>query len=210
MVKSQITLIILTIRTVIINLITTNHLGAKALTGLAINKIAKIRRQLNYKKGKGKAVKIANLLARIDEEIPLIDRMEDINNYNERVFIAIESDKTNKVVQMDVDNDDAVSLGDDDTYEDARQFYADNDALDGDYTKYGNGLLNKKLAKDYHTVKTMGKRVKIPSLSRHYSSSTVDTTACNKTVFTVQRVMKASGKMRLKQVFKSISLTKLG
>ena len=143
------------------------------------------------KKGKGKAPKTANLLARIDEEILLIDRMEDIDNYNERVFIALESDKTNKVVQMDVDED-AVSLGDDDTYEDARQFYADNDVLDGDYTKYGNGLLHKKLAKDYHTVKTMGKRVKIPSLSQHYSSSTVDTTACNKTVCTVQRVMKAS------------------
>ena len=71
------------------------------------------------KKGKGKAVKTANLLARINEEIPLIDRMEDINNYNERVFIALESDKTNKVVQMDVD-DEVVSLGDDDTYEDTR------------------------------------------------------------------------------------------
>ena len=60
---------------------------------------------------------MANLLARIDEEILLIDRMEDIDNYNERVFIALESDKTNKVVQMDIDED-AVSLGDDDTYED--------------------------------------------------------------------------------------------
>ena len=38
------------------------------------------------KKGKGKAPKTANLLARIDEEIPLIDRMEDIDNYNERVL----------------------------------------------------------------------------------------------------------------------------
>ena len=84
------------------------------------------------KKGKGKAPKTANLLARINEEILLIDRMEDIDNYNERVFIALESDKTNKIVQMDVDED-AVSLGDDNAYEDARQFYADNDILDGDY-----------------------------------------------------------------------------
>ena len=109
--------------------------------------------------------------------------MEDIDNYNERVFIAVESDKANKIVQMDVDED-TVSLGDDDTYEDARQFYADNDIGDGDYTKYGNGLLNKKLAKDNHTVKTMGKRVNIPSLSRHYSSSTVVTTAVTITVRT--------------------------
>ena len=93
------------------------------------------------KKGKGKAVKTANLLARIDEEIPLIDRMEDINNYNERVFVALESDKTNKIVQMDVDNDEADLLGDDNVYQDARQFYSNNDILDGDYTKYGNGLL---------------------------------------------------------------------
>ena len=142
------------------------------------------------KKGKGKAPKMANLLARIDDEIPLIDRMEDIDNYNERVFIALESDKTNKVVQMDVDED-AVSLGDDDTYEDARQFYADNDVLDGDYTKSGNGLLNKKLANISYIVKTMGERVRIPSQSRHYSSSLV-TAACNKTVCTVQRVTKAS------------------
>ena len=133
------------------------------------------------KKGKGKAPKTANLLARIDDEIPLIDRMEDIDNYNERVFIALESDKTDKVVQMDIDED-TVSLGDEEVYLDARQFYADNDILDGNYTKYSNGLLNKKLAKIPHTVKTMGERVKIPSLSRHYSSSTVVTAACNKTV----------------------------
>ena len=107
------------------------------------------------KKGKGKAPKTANLLARIDEEIPLIDRMEDIDNYNERVFIALESDKTNKVVQMDIDED-AVSLGDDDTYEDARQFYADHNFVgDENYTKYGNGLLNKKLANTSHIVKTV-------------------------------------------------------
>ena len=132
------------------------------------------------KKDKGKAPKTANLLARIDEEIPLIDRMEDIDNYNERVFIALESDKTNKVVQMDVDED-AVSLGDDDVYEDARQFYADHGFIgDEDYTKYSNGLLYKKLAKTSHIVKTMGERVRIPSQSRCYSSSTVVTTACNK------------------------------
>ena len=52
-----------------------------------------------------------------------------------------------------------------DVDEDARQFYANNDTLDGDFTKYSNGLLHKELAKDYHTVKTMGKRVKNPSLS---------------------------------------------
>ena len=47
-------------------------------------------------------------------------------------------------------------------------------------------------------MKTMGERVKIPSLSRHYSSSTVVTTACNKTVCTVQHVMKASEKNETK------------
>ena len=51
---------------------------------------------------------------------------------------------------MDVDED-AVSLGDNDAYEDARQFYADNDVLDGDHTRYGKGLLNKKLAKIPHS-----------------------------------------------------------
>ena len=65
------------------------------------------------KKGKGKAVKTANLLARINEEIPLIDRMEGINSFNERVFTTPESVKTDKVIQMDVD-DEVVSLGDDD------------------------------------------------------------------------------------------------
>ena len=100
------------------------------------------------KKDKGKAVKTANLLARIDEEIPLIDRMEDINNYNERVFVALESDKTNKVVQMDVD-DKVVSLGDDNVYEDARQFYANNDIGDAEYTKYSNGFIRNLLI--FHT-----------------------------------------------------------
>ena len=87
--------------------------------------------------------------------------MEGINSYNERVFTTPESAKTNKIVQMDID-DEVISLGDDDIYEDAMQFYADNVVLDGDYTKYSNGLLNKKLANNCHTVKTMGKRVKIP------------------------------------------------
>ena len=61
------------------------------------------------KKGKGKAVKTANLLARIDEEILLIDRMEGIDSYNERVFTTPKSDKTDKIVQMDID-DEVVSL----------------------------------------------------------------------------------------------------
>ena len=52
--------------------------------------------------------------------------MEGIDSYNERVFATPESDKTDKVVQMDVD-DKIISLGDDDIYEDPRQFYADND-----------------------------------------------------------------------------------
>ena len=56
---------------------------------------------------------------------------------------------------MDIDED-AISLGDEEVYLDARQFYADNDPLDGDYTKYGNGLLYKKLANTSHIVKTMG------------------------------------------------------
>ena len=60
--------------------------------------------------------------------------MEGIDSYNERVFTTPESDKTDKVVQMDVD-DKIISLGDDDIYEDARQFYADNDVLDGDYVE---------------------------------------------------------------------------
>ena len=115
-----------------------------------VKKLESNQEQKPDKKGKGKAPKVANLLARIDEEIPLIDRMEDIDNYNERVFVTLESDKTNKVVQMDVDED-AVSLGDDDVYKDARQFYADNDVLDGDYTKYSDGLLHKKLAKIPHS-----------------------------------------------------------
>ena len=56
-----------------------------------------------------------------------------------------------------------ISLGNDDVYEDARQFYANNHILDGDYTKYSNDLLNKQLANENHTVKTMVKKVNIPS-----------------------------------------------
>ena len=72
-----------------------------------MEKIAKL--EINQvkpdKKGKAKAKadpKSANFIAQIND-IPLIDRMEEINSYNERVFTAPESDKTNKVVQMDVD-----------------------------------------------------------------------------------------------------------
>jgi hypothetical protein len=111
------------------------------------------------KKGKGKekaAPKAANLLARIDD-IPLINRMEEIDSYNERVFVTPESNKTNNVQQsMDVD-DDAISLGDDFEFEDARDFYARYGEMDGDMTKYGDGLLNNKFANLHHTVKTMVK-----------------------------------------------------
>jgi hypothetical protein len=85
-------------------------------------------------KKKEKAGKSANLLARIDD-IPLESRMEDIDSYNERVFIAPKSNKTDVVKQivdeMEVDNEDAVSLGNDSVYSNARDFYASN-ALDGD------------------------------------------------------------------------------
>jgi hypothetical protein len=95
-------------------------------------------------KKKEKAVKSANLLARIDDDHILLEsRMEDINSYNERVFIAPKSDKTDIVEQMDVDNEDAVSLGNESIYLNARDFYAKN-ALDGDdWDKYSDGLLNK-------------------------------------------------------------------
>ena len=121
--------------------------------------------------------------------------MEEIDSYNERVFTAPESNKTNKVVQMDID-DEVISLGNDDVYEDARQFYADNDVLDGVYTKYGNGLLNKKLANKNHTVKTMVMKVNIPSSSQHYRSNMVYTATCNKTVCTVNHVIKASNETK--------------
>ena len=152
-------------------------------------------------KGKEKAVpKSANLIAQIDD-ILLIDRMEEINSYNERVFTAPESNKTNKVVQMDID-DEAISLENDDVYEDARQFYTNNDILDGDYTKYSNGLLNKQLANKNHTVKTMDKKVNIPSSSQCYSSNVVNTATCNKTVCTVNHVIKASNSKTSLQINK--------
>jgi hypothetical protein len=70
-------------------------------------------------KKKEKAGKSANLLARIDD-ILLESRMEDIDSYNERVFIAPKSNQTDVVKQivdrMDVDNEDAVSLGNESTY----------------------------------------------------------------------------------------------
>jgi hypothetical protein len=50
--------------------------------------------------------------------------MEEIDSFNESVFIASESNKTNIVEQsMDVD-DDAISFGSDFAFEDAREFYA--------------------------------------------------------------------------------------
>ena len=75
-------------------------------------------------------------------------------------------------------------------------FRSDNDILDGDYTKYGNGLLNKQLANKNHTVKTMDKKVKIPSSSQRYSSNTVNTVIYNKTVCTVNHVIKASNETK--------------
>ena len=54
--------------------------------------------------------------------------MEEIDSYNERVFIAPESKKANNVVQMDVD-DEVILLGNDDPYEEAREFYTNNDIL---------------------------------------------------------------------------------
>ena len=61
--------------------------------------------------------------------------MEEIDSYNERVFITPESNKTNIVVQMYVD-DDAVSLGS--QFEDAREFYAQHGESGGyDMLKYG-------------------------------------------------------------------------
>ena len=139
-------------------------------------------------KGKEKAVKSANLLARIDDEILLLNRMEGIESYKERVFIAPDSEKTNKVVtQMDID-DEVISLGDD--YEDAREFYANNGELDGEnWDKYGNGLSKKAFANSYHTVKTMEEMARMPlKSSLRYSSTVLDNTA-HKTVLTVNRVI---------------------
>jgi hypothetical protein len=147
-------------------------------------------------KKKEKAGKSANLLARIDD-IPLESRMEDIDSYNERVFIAPKSNKADVVKQivdrMDVDNEDAVSLGNDSVYSNARDFYASN-ALDGDYwDKYSDGLLNKEFANLNHTVPiTVEMAKQSSSSSQRYSSNVVNTASCNKTVYTVNRVIKAN------------------
>jgi hypothetical protein len=147
-------------------------------------------------KKKEKAGKSANLLARIDD-IPLESRMEDIDSYNERVLIAPKSNKTNVVKQivdkMDVDNEDAVSLGNESVYLNARDYYANN-ALDGDdWDKYGDGLLNKEFANINHTVPIMEEMAKQPSSSsQHHSSNVVNAASCNKTVYTVNRVIKAN------------------
>jgi hypothetical protein len=147
-------------------------------------------------KKKEKTGKSANLLAQIDD-IPLKSRMEDIDSYNERVLIAPKSNKTDIVKQivdvMDVDNEDAVSLGNESVYLNARDYYANN-ALDGDdWDKYGDGLLNKEFADLNHTVPITEEMAKQPSNSSQcYSSSVVNTAICNKTVFTVNRVIKAN------------------
>jgi hypothetical protein len=153
-------------------------------------------------KKKEKAGKSANLLVQIND-IPLESRMEDIDSYNERVFIAPKSNKTDVVKQivdeMDVDNEDTVSLGDKSIYLNARDFYAKN-ALDGDdWDKYGDGLFNKEFANLNHTVPIMEEMAKQPSnSSQRYSSNVVNTAICNKTVYTVNRVIKAN---KLRQAF---------
>ena len=66
-----------------------NHENKKKAKLLLMDQVKKLESKQAPKpdkKGKGKAPKMANLLGRIDEEILLIDRMEDIDNYNERVF----------------------------------------------------------------------------------------------------------------------------
>jgi hypothetical protein len=89
--------------------------------------------------------------------------MEDIDSYNERIFIAPKSDKTDVVKQivnkMDVDNEDAVSLGNESVYLNARDYYANN-ALDGDdWDKYGDGSLNKEFANINRTVPITDKHI---------------------------------------------------
>ena len=98
---------------------------------------------------------------------------------------------------MDVDNE-VISLGNDDPYEDAREFYANNGELDGaDWDKYGESLLNKKLTDLNHTVKTMEEMVNKPSSSSQRYSSNIDNTAiCNKTVYTVNRVIKTKNETK--------------
>ena len=123
--------------------------------------------------------------------------MEDINSYNERVFIAPKSNKTDVVKQivdrMDVDNEDTVSLGNESVYSNARDFYANN-TLDGDdWDKYGDGLPNKIFANLNHTVPIMEEMAEQPSSSsQRYSSNVVNTALCNKTVYTVDHVIKAN------------------
>jgi hypothetical protein len=123
--------------------------------------------------------------------------MEEIDSYNERVFITPESNKTNDVQQsMDVD-DDAISLGEDFNFKDARDFYARCGKMDGDMTKYGDGLSNNKFANLHHTVKTTVEKVNMPSKSSlRYSSSIVNAAQCNKTVYTARRVIKANNKTK--------------
>jgi hypothetical protein len=150
------------------------------------------------KKGKGKekvAPKAANLLARIDD-IPLINRMEEIDSFNERIFITPESNKTN-VVEQSMDVDDAISLGEDFDFEDTRDFYTQCGEMDGNMTKYSDGLSNNKFANLCHTVKTMVEKANMPSnRSLRYSSSIVNAATCNKTVCTVRRVIKANNKTK--------------
>jgi hypothetical protein len=73
-------------------------------------------------KSKEKAAKTANLLARIDD-ILLLEQMEDIDSYQNRVNLTSESKiETKKVEQtpMDVDNE-IVSLGDEMPYQDVQE-----------------------------------------------------------------------------------------
>jgi hypothetical protein len=94
---------------------------------------------------------------------------------------------------MDVDNEDAVSLGNESVYLNARDYYANN-ALDGnDWDKYGDGSLKKEFANLNHTVPIMEEMAEQPSSSsQRYSSNIVNTAICNKTVYTVNHVIKAN------------------
>jgi hypothetical protein len=103
--------------------------------------------------------------------------------------------KHNKQIvdEMDVDNEDAVSLGNESIYLNARDFYADN-TLDGDdWDKYGDGLLNKEFVNLNHTVPITEEMAEQPSSSSQcYSSNVVNTAICNKTAYTVNHVIKAN------------------
>jgi hypothetical protein len=176
-----------------------NRQNKKQARVLLKEQVAKLKSQSKTDtkgKKKEKAGKSANLLARIDD-IPLESRMEDIDSYNERVLIAPKSNKTDVVKQivdrMDVDNEDAVSLGNKSVYSNARDFYASN-ALDGDdWDKYGNGLLDKEFANLNHTVPIMVEMAEqSSSSSQRYSSNVVNTASCNKAVYTVNCVIKAN------------------